>query len=213
MATDLSSKLRCRCGAMPILGFGGSRLESMASAQFCEIGAHSSLRAHCVLHGCYGFRDMQHSHRGFVNFAAGAAFHSFARVARRKRTLCGDRACRNGFAVATREHSAEIVRVEALSLRWSADASRSRQALCGDRAHLSSRHGAARFCFFAWGTVFGSCRVVYAPAPCGFRPAWSAATPAGKLHFYMSGCKIDSFKRQSSTQRALSQPCLQNRNF
>ena len=40
------------------------------------------------------------SQTGSVNFVAGAAFQSSASVARRKRTLCGDRSRRSALAVA-----------------------------------------------------------------------------------------------------------------
>ena len=66
--------------------------------------------------------------QGSVNFMAGGAFHSFASAARQKRALCGDYACRSALAVAPCAFilstlSAEIARVEALSLWRRADLS------------------------------------------------------------------------------------------
>ena len=85
----LSSKLRSCCGAAPILGMRVLPQNSMASAAFCETavrfrGGRSVFCANAI--GRYRMRGRaQYFHKkGYVNFVAGAAFHSFASVARRK---------------------------------------------------------------------------------------------------------------------------------
>ena len=117
---------------------------SMASTAFCETAVSFSSWAQCVLRCCY-------------RFVAGAVFHSFASIARRKRTLCGDRACRRtrlrcGAARMCLELS-EIVRVEALSLRRRANVSRVRQTLCGDCACRSTLAVAPCKCLLSTATL------------------------------------------------------------
>ena len=104
-------------------------------------------------------------------------------------TLCGDRARRSALAGAVRiclslgEPSAEIVRVEALSL-W------------------------GRAFFLLAKRPFGSCLVVCAPASqsrgCGFDSPLVRGS---------SGLKIAAFKYKRSTRSVLLQLRLENRNF
>ena len=131
-------------------------------------------------------------------------------MSRARRTLCGDRACRSALAVAPCEYclalgepSAEIVRVEALSLWRRANLSRARRALCGDRACRSA-------------VAVAPCKVQRALPHLRLRRQRLRTKLARKVRSRIcglkfaygkrvrsSGCKIALFKYKSSTQRAL----------
>ena len=93
--------------------------------QNCALGVapHSAFCVNMFCAAARGCVASAYSATGSETLVAGAGFRTFACVARRKSTLCGDRARRSALAVVPCEcvhegsqPSAQIVRVEALSL-------------------------------------------------------------------------------------------------
>ena len=134
--TDLSSKLRSGCGAAPIFGICVLSQNSMASAAFCETAMRFSWRAQYVLRWCYrmcGRRSVFTQTKKVCEFRGRRSVSLICRRCETKvnplRRSCVSKRSRCGAVRICLElgaPSAEIVRVEALSLSCRANLSCSR---------------------------------------------------------------------------------------